>query len=132
MHHGCVYVEVQKGIYGLKEADILAYTALIKHLEPYGFYPVRYTPGLWRHKTSNILLTLAVDNFGIKCYNKCQVDHLFKALRTKYEISVDWTGCNYCGLTIQWQDDKEYVDIYMPGYVQAVLQSFQHPVPATL
>ena len=44
VHHGYIYVEIRKGIYGLKEAHIFAYAALVKHLEPYGYYTVRYTP----------------------------------------------------------------------------------------
>ena len=81
MHHDYIHVEIRKGIYGLKEASILAYTVLVKHLESYGYYPVCYTPGLWHHKTMHILFTLVVDDFGIKFYNKYQVDHLFEALR---------------------------------------------------
>ena len=41
LHKGYIYVEIRKGIYGLKEAWILAYTALVNHLQPYGYYPVR-------------------------------------------------------------------------------------------
>ena len=74
-------MEILKGIYSLKEAGIFIYTALVKQLEPYGYYTARYTPGLWRHKTSNILFTLALDDFGIKFYNTYHADHLFKVLR---------------------------------------------------
>ena len=76
------------------------------------------------------MLTLALYDFGINFYNKRQADQLFKALRTKYEISIDWTGCNYCGLTIQWEYDKGYVDISIPRYIQAELQRVQHPAPS--
>ena len=33
VHHGYIYVEIRKDIYRLKEAEILAYTALVKQLE---------------------------------------------------------------------------------------------------
>ena len=121
VHKGYVYVDIRKCIYGLKEASILAYTALVNQLEPFGYYPVWYTPGLWRYKTTNMLFTSAVDDFGIKFYKKFHAKHLFKALCMKYEISVDWTGNHYYGLTIHWHYDKAYVDISMSGYVQEAL-----------
>ena len=43
---GCVYIEVRKGMYGLPQARILAHQQLIKHLQPFGYYPCPYTPGL--------------------------------------------------------------------------------------
>ena len=58
-----------------------------------------------------MLFTLAVDDLGIKFFNKYHAEHLYKALHTKYEISVDWTGSHYCGLAIDWYYDKAYVDI---------------------
>ena len=39
-------------------------------------------------------------------------------------------GCkNYCGSTIDWNYDKEYVDIYMPTYTPKYLKRFLHPAP---
>ena len=46
---GYVYCEIQKGMYGLKEAGIVAYRNLVKNLKPFGYEPMPYTPGLWRH-----------------------------------------------------------------------------------
>ena len=42
---GFCYVEIRKGMYGLKEAAILAYEQLRKHLGPFGYAPVPHTPG---------------------------------------------------------------------------------------
>ena len=130
VHKVCVYVEVREDIYGLKEDGILAYTALVDHLKPFSYFLVRYTPGLWWQKTTNMLFTLAVDDFGIQFCNKWHAKHLFKALCKKYEISEDWTGSHYCGLTVQWHYEKVYVDISIPEYAQASLQRFQHPAPS--
>jgi hypothetical protein len=60
---GYIYLEIQKGMYGLKEASILAYDQLKAYLAPYGYSPVRFTPGLWKHDTRRTTFTLAVDNF---------------------------------------------------------------------
>ena len=70
-------------MYGLKEASILAYDQLKDHLAPYGYAPVRFTPGLWKHDTSRITFTLAVDDFGIKYFAKADADHLFAALQDR-------------------------------------------------
>ena len=48
---GFIYLEIRRGMYGLKEAGIIAYNQLMKKLAPYGYVPVPFTPGLWTHKT---------------------------------------------------------------------------------
>ena len=53
VYKGYVYVEIWKGIYNLKDAEILSYTALVDDLQPFRYYPVHYTPGLWLHKITN-------------------------------------------------------------------------------
>ena len=42
---GYVYVEVVKGMYGLKQAGGLANQQLEQHLHTFGYKPVRHTPG---------------------------------------------------------------------------------------
>ena len=53
-HNEYVYFEVQQGMYGLPQAGKIAYDQLMKHLEPYGYKPVRHAPGLWKHNTKYI------------------------------------------------------------------------------
>jgi hypothetical protein len=48
---GWVYMEICKGMYGLKHAGLLANQLLQKRLTPFGCYPARYTPGLWLHNS---------------------------------------------------------------------------------
>jgi hypothetical protein len=48
---GWVYIEIQKGMYGLNQAGLLANQLLQTRLSPFGYYPARHTPGLWLHKT---------------------------------------------------------------------------------
>ena len=61
-----VYLKTVKGMYGLKQAGIIANMELTKHLDNLGYYPVQHTPGLWRQKTRAIISTLVVDDFAIK------------------------------------------------------------------
>jgi hypothetical protein len=127
--NGYAYLEIRKGMYGLKEAAILAYEQLRDHLAPFGYAPVTHTPGLWRHATKPTTFTLAVDDFGIKFFSQSDADHLLDALRTKYDLTVDWTGTSYLGFTINWDYDAGHVDISMPEYVPKALQTLRHPPP---
>jgi hypothetical protein len=43
---GWVYIEIQKGMYGLKQAGILANQLMHIRLAPFGYYPAWHTPGL--------------------------------------------------------------------------------------
>ena len=38
--HGYVHVEIRKGVYVLKEVDIIAYKLLVKNLKPHGYITV--------------------------------------------------------------------------------------------
>jgi hypothetical protein len=51
---GWVYIEFRKGMYGLKQAGLLANQLLQTRLAPFGYYRARHTPGLWLHKTRPI------------------------------------------------------------------------------
>ena len=129
---GYAYVEIRKGMYGLKEASILAYDQLKGHLAPFGYSPMRCTPGYWKHATKPTTFTLAVDDFGIKSFCRQDTDHLLNALRQKYAITVDLTGSSYLGLTLEWNYAEGYVDISMPGYVSKALLKFKHNKPTHL
>jgi hypothetical protein len=63
---GWVYIEIRNGMYGLKQAGLLANQLLQTRLAPFGYYPARHTPGLWLHKTRPITFTLCVDDFAVK------------------------------------------------------------------
>ena len=121
LHHiannGWVFCEIKKGMYGLPHAGKIANERLVAHLKQFGYAPVKFTPGLWRHRTKSITFTLVVDDFGIKYINYEDVLHLQNALRKIYDITTDKTGGLYCGLALEWNYDKGFVDISMPGYV---------------
>jgi hypothetical protein len=56
----------RKGMYGLKQAGLLANQLLQTRLAPFIYYPARHTPGLWLHKTRPISFTLVVDDFAVR------------------------------------------------------------------
>jgi hypothetical protein len=77
---GWVYIEIRKGMYGLKQVGLLAKQLLQIRLSPFGYYPARPTPGLWLHKTRPISFTLIVDDFAVKYVGKQHAEHLRNAL----------------------------------------------------
>ena len=86
--------------------------------------------GLWRHTTRDIVFSLVVDDSGIRYTNRVDADHLVTTLQTAYEVSLDWTGARYCGLSLRWDYENRTCDMSMPGYIQRALLRFQH-VPAS-
>jgi hypothetical protein len=128
--HDHVYVEIQKGMYGLPQAGRLANDRLIAFLAPKGYAPVPITHGLWKHNASDLMFTLVVDDFGIKFTNTADAEHLMTTLKELYTVSEDWDGAKYCGLTLNWDYTNRTVDISIPGYIERALQRFQHPTPS--
>jgi hypothetical protein len=127
--HGWVYIEIRKGMYGLKQAGLLANQLLQTRLTSFGYCPARHTPGLWLHKTRPISFTLVVDDFAVKYVGKQHAEHLRNALLRTYELTTDWTATVYSGITLKWDYKNRTCDISMPGYVSNVLSKFQHDSP---
>jgi hypothetical protein len=126
---GWVYIEIRKGMYGLKIAGLLANQLLQTRLAPFGYYPARHTPGLWLHRTRPIYFTLVVDDFAVKYVGKQHAAHLRDALLRTYELPTDWTATVYSGMTFKWDYISRTCYISMPGYVLNVLSKFQHDAP---
>ena len=61
-----IYIKIQKGMPGLKQAAILVYRYLKNSLEPFGYEPIQGTVGLWHHRTKPIKFCLCINDFGIK------------------------------------------------------------------
>ena len=125
---GYVYIEISKGMYGLKEAGIITYKRLVRNLQPHRYAHVAHTPGLWTQSTLPTTFTIDEDDFGIKLFAADDATHLLDALWKNYSITVNPYGSKYCGLTIYWNYLENYVDIYMPNSVNKALERFQHPV----
>jgi hypothetical protein len=97
-----VHNEIRKGVYGLKQAGLLANQLLQTRVAPFGYYPARHTPGLWLHKTHPISFTLVVDDFAVKYVGKQHAEHLRNALFETYELTTDQTATVYSGMTLKW------------------------------
>ena len=72
---GWIYMRIEKGMYGLKQAGIIANQELVKHMAPFGYHPVKHTPGLWVHNSRKILFSLVVDDFCVQYCSTEDADH---------------------------------------------------------
>ncbi len=126
---GYIFIKVQKGMYGLPQAGILAQNLLEKCLNKHRYFQNKAVPGLWTHDSRLISFTLVIDDFGIKYVQKEHALHLLNILKEHYEIAVDWTGNKFIGLTIDWDYPSQKVHISMLGYIKKALTCFGHERP---
>jgi hypothetical protein len=80
---GKVYIEIQKGMYGLPQAGILTNELLQRNLAKDGYRPTTHTHGLWTHNTRTISFSLVVDDFGVKYVGREHAEHLMTCIKKK-------------------------------------------------
>eukprot|EP00804_Cyclotella_cryptica_P003875 CCRYP_015759-RB/>CCRYP_015759-RB protein AED:0.32 eAED:0.29 QI:0/0/0/1/0/0.33/3/0/881 len=106
---GYVFVRIQKGMYGLPQAGIIAQQLLEQRLQANGCHQSKLTP--------------------VKYVGKVHAEHLINTLTGHYDISTDWDGRRYIGLTLQWDYRNRTVRLSMPGYCEKAGQRFRHSLP---
>ena len=116
-----IYIRIKKGMYGLKQAAVLAYQQLKKVMEPHGYEPIPGTAGMWKHVTRRTVFCTCVDDSALKYFSASDAEHFLRVLDSKHKYTVDWAGSDYCGLHLDWNYDKGFVDVSMPGYVRKSL-----------
>jgi hypothetical protein len=119
---------MRRAVWGLPQAGILA-NKFLQRLTPHGYYGCIQTPGLCKHTTCPISFTLVFDNFGVKYVQQEDINHLIKCDKSKYELTADWTGDQYCVIRLKWDYKLHTLDISMPGYIQNQLQKYKHASP---
>ena len=122
--NGRVLARVDKGIYGLPQAGLLAQQRLIAHMAKHGYHQSPTTPCLFTHEYRPISAVLVVDDFGVKYVGREHAEHLMAALGELYTMKEDWDASKYVGLTLAWHYDAPtpYVEMSMPGYVERALK----------
>ena len=116
-------------MYSLPQAGLLANKLLEQRLMAQGFYQCQFTPGLWRHVWMPITFVVVVDDFGVKSEGKQNAKYLIDTLTNHYEISIDWAGKLFCGVSLNWNYANRWVDLAMPKYITKTLHHFQHAQP---
>jgi hypothetical protein len=123
---GSIYIMATKGMYGLPQAGLFANELLESRLNKHGYRQSKLVLGLWRHDTRPIQFTLVVDDFGVKYVGKEHALHLEHVLEEHYQLTCDWVGRRYIGITLDWDYQRWRVHLSMPGYVRRTLKLFQH------
>ena len=95
-----IYIKIQKGMPGLRQAAILTYKHLKNSLDPHGYTPIPGTIGLWKHNARPTKFCLCVDDFGVKYWPEEDAQHLCNAVGANFRYTVDMEGANYCGLNL--------------------------------
>lgn len=120
-HNNCVMARLDKTIPGLPQSGILAQQALVAHLSQHEY--TLHAGCEITHATRKIQATLVVDDFGIKYTNEDDLTHLIDTLQLKYAITIDRTGSQYVGLTLDWTYDgpDRKVQLSMPHVIPKLL-----------
>ena len=114
-------------MYSIKLATPIAFDRIVKLLNPHGYYPICFNPGILRHNILPEKFPLYVDVLSIKYTNTDHVQHIVNTIYKHYKVSIDWEAKNKCGLNLDWNYNKKYFAISMPGYVSKALHKFQNP-----
>ena len=81
---GYIYCKINKGMYGLKQAAVLAYNKLSTHLSDTGYHPIIGSMGMWKYKEKKINVCLCVDDFGVEYHNKADAQSFLDMLGQHY------------------------------------------------
>ena len=114
--NGYVYTRIKRAWHGLNHSGKISHD--VKQLGKFGYVPAGLTNGLFVHKTRDISFTLIVDDFGIKYQWKKGVEHLIKAMRSKYTFKVYYQAKQYIGIHLDWDYDRREVKCSMKEYVK--------------
>ena len=67
-NQGWIYMSIEKGVYSLKQARIIPNQELVKYMAPFGYHPVKHTPGIWVNESRKTHFSLVVVDPGIIIY----------------------------------------------------------------
>ena len=126
---GHMYIEINKEIYGLSQAELLAQEPHFERLAEHGYSQCNISPGVWRHETKPIMSTLVVNGFGVKYVNTQDASQLISVLKQHYSVTENWKGEQYIVMYLHWEYKEDRVHVAMPGYVARALSDFQHKAP---
>ena len=78
------YIDSSKRLFGVKTGQ--------RKIDQGRLCPIIGTIGIWKHARRIIVFAICIDNFGVKYFNKDDVEHLMATRKKYYEISTDWEG----------------------------------------
>ena len=82
-------------MYGLPQAGRVSNDHLLPRLLAAGYTETGRTPGLFRHKSNDIVFALVVDDFLVHHTTDESLDHLIRTLQEHYTITVDTNAIKF-------------------------------------
>ena len=125
-NQGWIYMRIEKGMCGFKQAGIVTNQELVKHRAPFGYHHVQQTPGMKVHYNRNTISSLVVNIFCVQCSSLDDAEHFLNPLRAKDIITVDMEGAVYIGIQLDWDYVHRNVTLSIPNYMRKALHIFQH------
>ena len=87
-----IYIESNRGMYGLPQAGLLENVLLETRLNKRGYHQRRLVPGLWNHEWRPVKSTLIVDDFGVKYVDNEHALYLKATLEANYGVTTECDG----------------------------------------
>jgi hypothetical protein len=104
-----IYIQANRGMYGLPQSGLLANELLEKQLNKIGYHQSMLVPGLWSHTWRPVHFTLVIDDFRVKYVGKKHAIHLKQNLKENYKLTLKWDGQQYIGITLDWDYNRQQV-----------------------
>ena len=121
-----MYLPIKKGMYWLKHTGIIANQELVKHMDPFGYHPVKHKPVMWIHDNPKNICSLVVNNFCVLYYSVEYADHFFNELKAKYLITIHTGEKFYIEINLDWDHVNRTIILSMRNHVRKALHIFQH------
>ena len=117
---GAIYIEANRGMYGLLQLGLLTNKLLEKQLNKHGYRQSKLVPYLWKHNWRLVQFMLVVDNFGVKYVGEEHAQHIKRTLKENDSVTIEWDGKQYIGITPDWDYKRRqvHISLSMPGYTK--------------
>ena len=122
--NGSILFRIDKGMYGLPQAGLLAKTELTAHLAAGGYHEDPLVPCLFTHVSNGVKFSLVVDDFGVSYTDPAGAEHLHQHLLKRYPHRINWDPKKYLGITIVFDYALRTATLSMPGYMDKVILRF--------
>ena len=126
---GFVHARMDMAWCGLKESGRLAGDDMRAHLAAHGHHKSKFTPGFFTHATRPILFALVVDDFGVKCKNSEDFQHLRDCPSLRCNMKADMGAEQCAGIDLVWDCKERSLCCSVDECVTTMLEEFKHVLP---
>ena len=129
VNNGFACARITKAWHGLKESSKITGDDCRDLLAIFGCNESKFTPGFFTHESGDINSTLVVDDFGVKCKNVDNFEHLRDVLSLKCDMKVDMEAKQHVGVDLECDCEARTLDCNKDWCIATALQEFKHALP---